>query len=200
MEKRKLRNTPGGTHGAENSGYSDAGGPEICAFRALKSVSVECGAAALERAVRMPCSRRIRKPGPLSAARVGHNRRNLARMEKNPSHGSSGDHPLRKPKASRLPAELRSQEGLEVAGSWGKHFLRPDQGLAQDTVALSTGARLPPDAGEPSPDAKEETLGVENTEVRGARLTPSHMRRGTDSAAEKTPRSEHQGLCPTATA
>lgn len=34
---------------------------------------------------------------------------------------------------------------------------------------LQRGACLLPDAGEPSPDAKEETLGVENTEVRGAR-------------------------------
>ena len=61
-----------------------------------------------------------------------------------PSHGSSRDHPLRKPKTSRLPAELRSQEGMEVVGSQGKHFLRPDQGLAQDTVALSTGLGLFP--------------------------------------------------------
>ena len=61
-----------------------------------------------------------------------------------PSHGSSGDHPLRKPKTSRLPAKLRSQEGMEVVGSWGKQFLRPNQGLAQDTVAPSTGPGLFP--------------------------------------------------------
>lgn len=51
--------------GAKDSGYSDVRGAEICAFRALKSVSVECGAALLERAMRVPCPRRIRRPGPL---------------------------------------------------------------------------------------------------------------------------------------
>lgn len=51
--------------GAEDSGYSDVGGAEICTLRALKSVSVECGATLLERAVRVPCPRRIWRPGPL---------------------------------------------------------------------------------------------------------------------------------------
>lgn len=40
LVSKRLRDTPGGTQGAENSGYSDVGGPEICAFRALKSISV----------------------------------------------------------------------------------------------------------------------------------------------------------------
>ena len=51
--------------GAKDSGYSDVRGAEICAFRALQSVSVECEAALLERAMRAPCPRRIRRPGPL---------------------------------------------------------------------------------------------------------------------------------------
>lgn len=44
----EVRNTPGGTHGAENLVTQTRVDLEICAFRALKSVSVECGAAALE--------------------------------------------------------------------------------------------------------------------------------------------------------